>query len=404
MMQFKLVGGSIFLSVLLACGGGGSGSTSAGSPQTASGVFVDSPVTGLHYRSGSLSGETDSQGRFTYEVGQTVTFSIGGIVLPPVPGGAFVTPLSVFNAENYNDPRVINLARLLQTLDADGDPANGIAISASALSVAAGITLTDFSAADFDAQVNALVKHVGRTQLVAASDALTHLMGQSIVGTWIFENPQPNHVEVMTFLPDGHLLYGVHVLDYPGDNATGVQHASYAWNPVTGELTLSNFDINTAGDWGIWDVFNAGNRVTFVVKGPAEASVTASRNNKTSTCTRLVSRADPLFGTWVLRRPGHSMNLGEVVILPGNYYAMIAVGQKDNDGEPGFEFGTYAFVPSSGLFTASPLADTNGTWGITLDAKTPASEILIISGNTLTNTQQPDTLQRLEPTHATFWP
>jgi len=98
------------------------------------------------------------------------------------------------------------------------------------------------------------------------------------------------------------------------------------------------------------------------------------------------------------------MYLAEVVILPGNYYAMITVGQKDNDGEPGLEYGTYTFVPSggtSGLFTASPLADTNGTWGITLDVHTPASETLTISGSTLTNSQvPPDTLLRLEPTYA----
>ena len=65
---------------LAGCGGGGGGS---GSP---SGVFLDSAVSGLTTTSGALVDETDAQGRFSYNSGQIVMFSIGDVVRGVHPG------------------------------------------------------------------------------------------------------------------------------------------------------------------------------------------------------------------------------------------------------------------------------------------------------------------------------
>jgi para-nitrobenzyl esterase len=97
-----------------------------------SGTFVDAPVAGLNYSTSSdLSGVTDADGRYDYHVGDTVTFSIGNLVLGTVPGQGVVTPMTVANAlvaNTSNNPETVavNLLVLLQSLDANGDPDDGI--------------------------------------------------------------------------------------------------------------------------------------------------------------------------------------------------------------------------------------------------------------------------------------
>jgi para-nitrobenzyl esterase len=43
--------------------------------------FYDSPVAGLEYKTQTASGITNEKGKFKYYPGETVTFSIGGLVL-----------------------------------------------------------------------------------------------------------------------------------------------------------------------------------------------------------------------------------------------------------------------------------------------------------------------------------
>ena len=127
------------LPVFAACGGGGGGSTPTPPPTggppppptTEVGVFIDSPVEGLGYQSGSRTpGTTDAEGMFVYEVGQTLTFSVGGVELGTLPDGQpLVTPYDFGDAAE-------NIARLLQTLDADGNHLNGIDLTAAATALA----------------------------------------------------------------------------------------------------------------------------------------------------------------------------------------------------------------------------------------------------------------------------
>ena len=140
------------------------------------GRFVDSAVAGLSYATATQSGVTAADGSFSYRDGEAVTFSIGDIVLPATPGADVVTPLSVFSTTNIADTRVMNLARLLQTLDTDGDPVNGITLADAASASATGLAL-DFAAADFENQVVNLVANSGsvNTELVNGIEALDHL-------------------------------------------------------------------------------------------------------------------------------------------------------------------------------------------------------------------------------------
>jgi len=137
-------------SLLTACGGGGGGggSTEGSAPTEAfTGSFIDSPVEGLRYETLTQSGLTNSLGEFTYLKGESVTFYIGGTQLGVTQGANIVTPFSLLgitpltteaeistalttNRVNSFD-RAINIATLLQTLDIDGDPENGINLGTS---------------------------------------------------------------------------------------------------------------------------------------------------------------------------------------------------------------------------------------------------------------------------------
>jgi hypothetical protein len=103
------------------------------------GRFVDSPVEGLFHASRTETGVTNALGTFRYAEGEDVVFSIGDIELGSSAGGRFLTPLDLVpGASGEADPTVTNIARFLQTLDADGNPNNGIVITEAVRSAAVG--------------------------------------------------------------------------------------------------------------------------------------------------------------------------------------------------------------------------------------------------------------------------
>ena len=84
------------------------------------GRLVDAAVEGVRYVSGSLSGVTGSRGEFQYELDNDVQFFIGDIALGEATRGkAIITPLDLVPGGTLDTPAVINIARLLQSLDAE---------------------------------------------------------------------------------------------------------------------------------------------------------------------------------------------------------------------------------------------------------------------------------------------
>ena len=144
-------------------------------PRLYVGTFLDSAVMGLNYQTSSQSGQTNEAGEFNYLLNEEITFSIGGITLPAIVAKSIITPLDLYQSQNINQLEVINLLRLLQSLDLDGDPSNGIEISTATHEQAQTLEL-DFSAADFEQQVADFILQSGNAnqQLIATQTALTH--------------------------------------------------------------------------------------------------------------------------------------------------------------------------------------------------------------------------------------
>lgn len=101
---------------------------------TKQGVFVDAPVEGLTYATSSgLTGTTNATGVFNYLAGDSVIFSLGGINFPLVTAGDMVSPLDLAGASSANHPGALAIARLLQSVDSDGNPDNGITVDRAKL-------------------------------------------------------------------------------------------------------------------------------------------------------------------------------------------------------------------------------------------------------------------------------
>ncbi|MCO4800139.1 MAG: DM13 domain-containing protein [Colwelliaceae bacterium] len=184
-MTFKQII-SIFLSFALFACGGGSGSSSTNNtstttpvvtppPATFTGVFVDSAVEGLQYQTATNEGMTNIDGEFIYQADEEITFSIGDIIFPAVVANSVLTPLDILKTTDINDPAVINMLRLLQSLDFDGDTDNGIQINQTAHDAAQNLDI-DFSDADFDEQVVDLLFNNGGfyQELLSAEMAVYH--------------------------------------------------------------------------------------------------------------------------------------------------------------------------------------------------------------------------------------
>ncbi|MEY8198918.1 MAG: hypothetical protein RPS47_06730 [Colwellia sp.] len=211
MIKTKQLIGITALSLLAACGGGAGeandgGTPSGKSPEKKVGVFLDSPIINIAYQTETLSGVTNSSGEFEYLSGETVTFSIGDLTFPATIAQSVVTPIDIANAQSASDATVLNMIRLLQTLDKDSNPDNGITITDAAKAAA---TQVDFTSTDFETSsaVNNLILSAGQDStvlsLVSTQDALAHF--ESVLN----ENglTKVQYYQVKLDLPDGYSAF-----------------------------------------------------------------------------------------------------------------------------------------------------------------------------------------------------
>ncbi len=228
-MKKTLLVTAITCGLLVGCGGSDEAGDPPSTPSNAlpanavKGRLVDSAVANIHYKTDTLSGVTDAQGQYNYLPGESVTFSIGEITFAPVAATGVVTPLDLAGSYDSNNQSVVNISRLLQSLDADGDSSNGISITDAAKSAATvnidfNVTTSEF---ENNAEVTAFVaSHAHGGNLVTANAATTHLEqtltteGISFgphIGTWMYSDPENPDGEgapliMFSFLSDGNYI------------------------------------------------------------------------------------------------------------------------------------------------------------------------------------------------------
>jgi hypothetical protein len=122
--------------------------------------FIDSPVAGLGFETPTHQGKTDDAGAFDYFPGERVDLLLGNTYLGDALTDHKISPVDVFEGGDMDDNRVVNMAWLLQSLDADGDPSKGIGITDPvAENFEATLDDLEISVLDFnnDAQVEAVI-------------------------------------------------------------------------------------------------------------------------------------------------------------------------------------------------------------------------------------------------------
>jgi len=147
MKTFNLTLATLLLALLLVgCGGTSSKNEDSESSSIQSAIFVDAAVEGMEYHTSSgLNGLTDSQGTFKYKKDDSVSFNIGNITVgdvKKVPDDNIVTPVHLVygydiptnklsDVATLNDPKVLQILNVLQSLDSDANNSNGIQIASS---------------------------------------------------------------------------------------------------------------------------------------------------------------------------------------------------------------------------------------------------------------------------------
>jgi hypothetical protein len=145
---------------LVACGGGSSGSD--GTPPSSqqgseTGRLVDSSVAGIEYvTSSGFSGITGTDGEFYYNPNETIDFKLGNLYFGKADSRelseGLVTPETLAGDADNDGSRKAKIARVLQTLDSDGDPENGITIDEKTRTAASGVNIPDVADADLESE------------------------------------------------------------------------------------------------------------------------------------------------------------------------------------------------------------------------------------------------------------
>ena len=92
------------------------------------------PVAGLRFETPTCAGVTDRDGTFQYRDGEAVSFSVGAVVVGAARGKDRLTVADIVarvdgRLEKLADPGLTNIARFLQTLDAGGNPDDGVTLT-----------------------------------------------------------------------------------------------------------------------------------------------------------------------------------------------------------------------------------------------------------------------------------
>ena len=142
-----------------------------GTTTVLSAQFIDAAVEGLSYSClpSEEMGFTNQDGYFNYILGDTCSFSVGDTLL----GSAQITGTTTPRTLTTIEPDLTNMLRLLQTLDTDEDPSNGITLPTI---MQGNIDL----GVDFDAQIQGYLNRNNVSNAVVAATAANDHFEQAV--------------------------------------------------------------------------------------------------------------------------------------------------------------------------------------------------------------------------------
>ncbi|WP_311568009.1 hypothetical protein [Photobacterium arenosum] len=391
-MKRKLLNLSIVAALgfaISACGGGSSSSNdtannnSSGGDQNQSGDvstgrLIDAAVQGMDYVTATQSGTTNANGEFSYKPGEKVTFKMGGHSFTSVDAGNVITPLDLAGTDDINNNAVVNIVRLLMTLDTDGDPSNGIAINETVKNTASQINF-NVAPADFgnESNVTALLSQAGKSasDLPDEAEAKAHfeeslstttadLKGMFSLGWEVGEDSE--YAGIVNIFPNGHFLvveYEYEVEDQDEDLWQGFQYGSFklkGTDLVGKKISWSkDNDNNGIAD----DHFDGGlasdDIITNFVVSDASLSLTwtdpTPSDDEDASGDEVfprVATSNTIVGSWELKEePAEEGNNSGHVIFnfrdDGKFFLVQLADSEvpeGEDGDIGIEYGTYSHM------------------------------------------------------------
>ncbi len=430
-----------FVLALASCGeskGPSSGSSSSGNASgggkaekgPATGRLLDTAVGGVAYASPSGSGTTDEKGIFKYNHGDTVEFKLGSLILGKPKGAAIVTPMELAGESNA---RLHNLLILFQSLDADGDPENGISIPASAAAAIGASINLDGDAAAFSASTELQkareaggIAGPAKTQKQADAHFLSQGIGLLSTNIWVKHDGAAASVIRASAGKGGEYLEGEATPDDSCDanrvcggnlvSKAGVEYgaASVSEFDTRGFKFIGKPEIDTNLQAGLshprstWRLRTDGSDLIasdivtvqrerkqaslfgelFHIAGTLEVSSSKEpikTEVKESRYSRMENEPKGIVGAWAAN-PAMIKTQTYFFFSNGKFMMVDPIGDPERDGHascggPGIEFSSYIYDSGSKALTLKGFTyDTNGCAGFSDDGA--ASFDISADGNT----------------------
>ncbi len=383
------------------------------------------------------TGTTDEKGVYKYNHGDTVEFKLGSLIIGKVKGTPIVTPMEL---AGDSSTRLQNLLVLLQSLDADGNPENGISIPAgTAAAISASIDL-DSDPAVFAASVELQKAReaggvTGAVKTVEQANAHFLSQGMATLSTNIWFRHETSAAFVLRTLASGEYLQGEAITDdfcdanrvcggtkifaagveygtaslSEFDNRgfkiigkpsldtnlkAGLSHPQPTWRVRTDGIDMIATEIvavqrERAQHSIISEVFHAGKRAgPLAVTDKKEPPKTRIQESRYS---RMENDPKGIVGAWVLD-PSTIKTPTYLFFYDGKFLLVDPIGDPDHDshkscGAPGIESAVYTYDAGSKAFGIKGFTyDTNGCAGFSENNAT--SFDLGADGNTATVTTQ----------------
>lgn len=357
--------GLMISSVLVSCGGGGG--DGGGSVANSTGVFIDSPVQGLPYRStpSGVSGLTGPNGEFQYRAGDRVEFHIGTQLIGDAPGQPQITPFTLLartSVPSVTHEWPVNVAQLLLALDTV--PGTDTITLPTMLPTIPSTTC--FVCPNFDTELA-----TANISIVPEADAIAHLQKQfAIWGSWVAATT-PNKLQVITFMPDGAFILAHDDDPNVSGDANGMEGGTYHWNAATNALTYT-VTMDTDGTGGLSHLSASQTPYTFVIDSSGNGAVLHFGPNVSDQLvfTRVVDTNTSLVGAWKYSVPQQLGFYTVITFLPDGTFTL-ANGAFDII-LAGMERGTYLYDAIAGMLTFTTTVDTNGIFGVN-ESPTPSA-------------------------------
>lgn len=343
-------------SVLVGCGSdnGDNTDTELESVSTLTGVFVDSAVAGISYKTTTKKGTTNELGEYDYVEGETVTFFLNGLEFPPVLAKGIVTPLDMSD----DSVTQTNVLQILQTLDSDGNPENGISIDETTATGFDGSGL-DVTSASFDTDVASKLTDLGLT-LVSEADAQEHFKG-TLLGSWVLSEGISKR-NVLTFFGTNNYIIIHEHSDNEEQHEGTVEYGTYSWDLDTGSFSVSPIG-ESDGSGGLSDLGDS----TTITVDQDDLNFTALEGG-TFTFTRITSEDNALIGAWSMYETD-SDNWNILTFISDSEYIIAHTNNQEdysyqvNMSYSG-EFGRYTLSDDKSFTVISASVDTDGAGGL----------------------------------------